>query len=74
MSLPLDHVILINLHICSYIEATWATFIHANASIFIDFFFQTFCDYKIQQILQERQMRLWYVTCLQALVLVLKTS
>ena len=34
-------------------EATGVVFIHANASVFIDFLFQTFCDNKIQRILQE---------------------
>ena len=73
-SLPFDHVTLINLYISSYREATGATFIHANAQVVIDFLFQIFCDNKIQQILQERQMLLWQLTCLQVLVFVHETS
>ena len=55
-SLPFDCVTLKNLFISSYREATGATFIHANASVIIDFLFQIFCENKIQQILQERQI------------------
>ena len=44
-SLPFDHITLINLYISSYREATG--------------FFQIFCDKKIQQIFQERQMLWW---------------
>ena len=74
MSLPLDHVILINLYISSYIDATEAMFINAHASVFINFLFQTFCENRIQQILQERQMFPWQLTCLQVLVFEHKTS
>ena len=56
MPLPFDHVTLINLYISSYGEATGAMFIHANTQIVINFLLQIFCDNKIQQILQERQM------------------
>ena len=33
-------------------------FIHTNAEVIINFLLQIFCDYKIQQILQERQILL----------------
>ena len=59
MSLPFDHVTLINLYISSYREATWVMFFHANVQVVIDFLFQIFCDNKIQQVLQKRQMISW---------------
>ena len=55
----IDHVTMIIFYISSYREVTGATFIHTNAEIIIDFLFQIFCDNKIQQILQERQMLSW---------------
>ena len=73
-SLPYDHETLINLYISSYREAIGATFIHGNAQVIIDFLLQIFCDNKIQQNLQERQMFSWQLTCLQALVFVLEQS
>ena len=62
-SLSFDHMILINLCISSYREATGATFIHTNAQVVIVFLLQIFCDNKIQQILLERQMPSWQLTC-----------
>ena len=70
-SLPSDHVKLINLYISSYREAKGATFIHANAQVFIDLLFQIFCDDKI---LQERKILSWQMNFLQALVFVHTTS
>ena len=59
MSLPFDHVTLINLYISSYREPTGAMFIYADTLVVINFLFQIFCDNEIQQILQERQMLSW---------------
>ena len=70
-SLAFDHVTLINLYIPSYREVTRATFIHANAQVVVDFLLQISCDNKI---LQERQMLLWQLNFLQALVFVHETS
>ena len=54
MSLPFNHVTLINLYISSYRVAGVAIFLHANTSVLIDFGI-----IKIQQIVQERQMLSW---------------
>ena len=59
MSLPFNRMTMINLYISSYREVTGATFIHTNTYFLINFLFEIFCDNKIQQILQERQMLLW---------------
>ena len=58
MLLPFDHTTFINLYISNYRETTGAIFIHTNAKD-IDFLFQIFCDYKIPQILQQRQVLSW---------------
>ena len=67
MSLLFDHMTLINLYISSYREATGATFIHANTYIVMDFLSQIFCDNKIQQILQERQIKTYFRHILHAI-------
>ena len=69
--LPFNHMTLINLYISSYREATGAMFINANAQVVIDLLFQMFCDNKI---LQERQMLLWQLKVLQAVIFVYETS
>ena len=58
----------------SVTQATGAILIPTNTYVIIDFLFQIFCDNKIQQILQERQMLLQQLTYLQALVFVNETS
>ena len=58
----------------SVTQATGAILIPTNAYVITDFLFQIFCDNKIQQILQERQMLLQQLTYLQALVFVNETS
>ena len=42
----------------SVTQATGAMLIPTNAYVITDFLFQIFCNNKIQQILQERQMLL----------------
>ena len=70
-SLPFDHMILINLFISNYTEATGAMFIHAKAWVVIDFLFQIYCDNKT---LHQRQMPSWQMNFLQAIVFVHETS
>ena len=55
-AITFDHVTLVNLYTFNYREATGAMFIHASTKVAMDFLFQTFCNNKIQQILQEKQM------------------